>query len=305
MPDLDLFGSMSAALREVAPVPGPVRPPEPVPAPALDPVRVQPVPVPAAFALPPARGLDRERQWLRRSLSQQYDSVAGSVARMLSQAPGLRGGARPAAAEVLADLVAVRLYLSGEGYALDEAVRTGQPGPHVPLARCVTAGLRRLPSYRGPAFTQVDLDEAQWRWYRQAGLVTEWACYCALTEPYRGLPGPVQLRIWSMTARRTALIVPEPAARVVFLPGTRFKVLRVDDGPRRAVLLRELSPAEVGPAGEVQTGEVPLDRVALSGLDGAGKAWQEADPAGELTPGEAGRFGHPIGLLAAAKGQTS
>jgi hypothetical protein len=285
IPELDPFESMSAALTTtVAPEP------EPEPLVKIDPARIQPVPAPQACAVPPARGLDQERQWLRKTLSQQYDSVANSVARVLSQMPGLRVG--PGSdSEVLADLVAVRLYLNAAGETLDDAVRSAQPGPHVPFARLVAAGLRRLPAHRGPVALKLDLDDAQWQWYRDTPLITEWACLAALTEPHKNQDGQVELRIWSMTGRRTAPLQAEPAGRVVFLPGTSFKVLRADD---RVLLLRELSAAEIGPDGEVVAGPVPVDDIALSRLDSPG--WPD-EPDKALTDEQARRFGHPLGLI--------
>jgi hypothetical protein len=287
-PDLDPFESMSAAL-----TPAPVELEQHVV--RLDPARIQPVPSPQACAVPPAKGLGQERQWLRRTLSQQYDSVANSVARVLSQMPGLRVG--PGSDdEVLADLVAVRLYLGDAGATLDDAVREAQPGPHVPFARLVAAGLRRLPAHRGPVVLRVDLDDAAWQWYRDSPLITEWACLAALSEPHKGQDGDVELRIWSMTGRRTAPLTPEPQGRVVFLPGTSFKVLRADEGTRR-VLLRELSATEIGPDGEVATGTVPMDELALTRLDSP--QWPD-EPQKTLTEHQK-RFGHAPGLLNTAE----
>ncbi|MFD8819948.1 hypothetical protein ACFV23_52855, partial [Streptomyces sp. NPDC059627] len=70
-------------------------------------VRVQPVPGAAVAAVPPERGLERERAWLRKTFSAQFGALAGSVARVLSESPGLRSSAREDAADALTDLVAV------------------------------------------------------------------------------------------------------------------------------------------------------------------------------------------------------
>jgi hypothetical protein len=288
--------------------PVPAAPPEapPVQAPAAagpageDPqARVQPVPAPQASAVPPERGIAKERLWLQRALSQEYGATASSVSRVLSQTPGLRGG-DGTAQDVLTDLVAVRLYLAEHGQRIDDAVRTAKVGPHVPFARCVASGLRRLPSYRGAARLRATLADAEWNWYGSRRLVTEWAFCPALTDGSITLPGAVDFLIWSMTARRTHLLAPDVGSQVLFLPGTSFKVLRVSDGQRPEVLLRELSAGEIAPDGKVETGQVPLDEVALTVLEKASDAWAHADPGRELTGGYARRFGNPPGLILGA-----
>ncbi|WP_327179400.1 hypothetical protein OG599_31670 [Streptomyces sp. NBC_01335] len=290
------------ARRPTPPAPGPASAPAPagpVPAAGVGRPRPQPAPTPAACALPPAKGLAREREWLRGAFRQQYDDIGGAVARVLSQSPGLRGTDRTSTEDVLTDLVAARLYLRGDGALLDDAVRGATVGPHVPLARCVTSGLRRLPSYRGATLMRATLDESAWAWYAGRRLVTEWGFGWALTSAAPGLPGDTDVLVWSTTARRTALLDPEPADRVLFLPGTSFKVLTARDGERRAVLLRELSASEIDADGRVDIGQTPLDEIALSGLDLAGQAWRaaEAETAPTLPDAVRGRFGVPPGLL--------
>ncbi|MFJ9564786.1 hypothetical protein ACIRQQ_32715 [Streptomyces fuscichromogenes] len=264
-------------------------------------VRVQPVPRAAACALPPERGVAQEREWMRRTFSEQYNALAGSVSRVMSESPGLRGGSRTEAADALTDLVAVRLYLSGDPRRADAAVREAVPGPHVPLARCVTAGLRRLPSYRGPALLRTRLGDAERAWYREGRLATEWAFCHARTSLHPGPrgSGATDVLIWSMTARRTSSLDAAVPDRVVFLPGTVFKVLRAD-GP--AVLMRELSPSEAAEAAKAaeagqggqdgQGGDVvaaKLDEIAVKGLEkildalertGTDAAAESADPPG-------------------------
>jgi hypothetical protein len=283
----------------------------PLPPPAPDGPQVQPVPSPEASAVAPVRGLERERAWLRRSLSRQYDDTANFISRILSEVPGLRATAASTPAELHSDLVAVRIYLAGRTRGLDDAVRTASAGPHVPLARCVASGLRRLPSYRGAARLRTELTAAELRWYEGREVVTEWSFTPALTTGRLRLPGSVEVLIWSIAARRTGLIDPVLPEQVVFLPCTRFTVLRVEDGERKRVFLRELAAAEVGADGRLAAPPRSMDVIAAEGLERAARAWQDEESAAVQEPdaratGHGDRFGSPPGLIAraAARGDT-
>jgi hypothetical protein len=262
--------------------------------------RVQPVPGPEASLIPPPEGIARERAWVRRALSRQYDPAAGAVGRVLAENPGIRGDDATSAADRLTDLVAVRTYLFDHAGGLDAALRSGRPGPHVPFGRCAAAGLRRLPAYRGAARLSVTLAEPDFQWYQSRDVVTDWAFCAAVTSGRVRLPGNAEFRIWSMTARRTGLLDARLPSQVLFLPGTRFKVLRVGDGKRRQVLLRELSSSEVTAAGQAGPGRVPLDEIAMRGLERAAAAWHEAGAAEDLPAGHGSRFNNAPGLIAVA-----
>jgi hypothetical protein len=257
-------------------------------------VRVQPVPAQDASAAYLGDGLEEDRQWLQQSLSREFSATASSVARVLSQNPRLRGGGEQ---EVVADLVAVRLYITEYGQRIDDNVRTGQRGSHVAFARCVHAGLRRLPSHRGAARLRATLSEAEWSWYSSRRLVTEWAFCSALTDGTVKLPGDVDFLIWSATARRTSALAPEIPGQVVFLPGTLFKVLEVRDGDRREVLLREMSARETASGAPDGTEPGPLDEIALTGLGKAKVGWAGMKQRTEVPRGYADRFGNPLGLI--------
>jgi hypothetical protein len=307
--------------------PGPEPEPEPGPEPesglglepGLEPTaeagpRVQPTP--ADSAVPPPWGIDEERMWLRRTFSREYEAEASSVARILSQSPGLRGD-QTAPSDVIADLVAVRLYLSGRvgelsgrvaepsGHMhmaeLDSALRSGKGGAHVLLARCIATGLQRLPSFHGATILRVELTDAEWEWYQEGNVLTEWGFLGAYLSPQR-LPGNVSFLIWSMGARRTTLLEPAIPSRVLFPPGTVFKVLSVRHGPRRAVLLRELSSSEAGSAGSA---EAPLDTMALAGLERVAGDWLAGEAVDNRTSSVPGPvpgpgFGQAPGLVVAA-----
>jgi len=58
--------------------------------PAVAEVVLQPVPAATATAVLPKRPLDQEREWLRRTLSEEFDRMASSVSRITSEQPGLQ-----------------------------------------------------------------------------------------------------------------------------------------------------------------------------------------------------------------------
>ncbi|MEH1028401.1 hypothetical protein V6W11_11695 [Micromonospora profundi] len=247
-------------------------------------VRVQPVPTASASALLPSRPLDEERGWLRRTLSREFDHMASSVSRIISEHPGLQAGGTPAG-DLLADSVAVRLYLTRRGERVNAALRTGVAGPHVPFARCVVAGLSRLPSFRGSTMFRISPDEREWALYRGRKLVTDWSLVNALTRPHEGQEGDTDLLIWSMTARRTALLEPEGEDRiedrVLFLPGTSFKILEMRppaDGQRGAILLREIGTNEIDADGRLHQNGASLDELANTALHRSLERWGTPSP---------------------------
>jgi hypothetical protein len=282
-PDAGAAGPPSTAIPRAS------QPAEPV-------VHVQPVPTAQSSAMPREGGISKEREWVRRNLSKQYDATASSVARILSENPGLRLGGNDADSDVLTDLVALRLYLTGQFAGIDAALRAAKVGPHVPVARCVASGLRRLPSYRGPLRTSAAPSKEQIRWYGTQNLVTEWSFFPALTSVGLAMPGSADFEIWSLSARRTDMIDPSSADQAVFLPGTRFKVLSVEDGARPEIRLRELTGAEVEADGTVHS-TPGLDALALAGLEEAGKGWQREDPVKALPSAREHWFASLPGLL--------
>lgn len=53
--------------------------------------RLQPTPAAEATALLPKRGVDKEREWLRKSLGAEYGLMSNAAARILSEHPGFQG----------------------------------------------------------------------------------------------------------------------------------------------------------------------------------------------------------------------
>ncbi|WP_346137097.1 hypothetical protein [Lentzea roselyniae] len=286
------------AAESETPAPEPVA--VPVPAPAI--ARLQPVPSPEATGLLPKRGIEDERAWLRRNLAGEFGVMSNSVARILSEHPGLQGALSNGSSEVITDAVAVQLYLTTRGKAVDDALRTGAVGPHVPFARCVVAGLSRLPSHRGPAVFTASLTPGQWDLYRNHKLFTEWGFLHALTAPAVESAGDVDVLVWSMTARRTRLLEGADGVleRVLFVPGTSFKVLEMTepqtDGGRGRILLRELTSIEIDAEGRVDPNRISLDELALNSLRRQIEQWAESAPSVQLDPVSADRFGALPGL---------
>ncbi|MGW4482239.1 hypothetical protein ACWEOE_00225 [Amycolatopsis sp. NPDC004368] len=265
--------------------------------------RLQPTPGPDATALLPKRGADKEREWLRKSLGSEFGLMSNSVARVLSEHPGFQGALSTSQAEVLTDAVAVQLYLSVKGAAVDGALRTGVNGPHVPIARCVVAGLSRLPSHRGPATFATSVPKPSWELLRSRKVVTEWGFLNTLTQPSSTLAGETDVLVWSITARRTKLLEPVNGGvenRVLFVPGTSFKVLDLREpaeGERGLVLLRELTSSEVDETGRVASDRISLDELALVSLRRELEVWAEAEGREPIAVAAAPRFGALPGLV--------
>ncbi|MGO1056143.1 hypothetical protein [Crossiella sp. CA198] len=300
-PSRAVIETVAAPATEAPALPAPVAAATPV-APA-GPARALPTPTPSAAALIPDRGLTDEREWLRTNLGAEYGTLSNALARVLSEHPGFQGALTRSAAEILTDAVAVRLYLSPRGIAVDAGLRAATVGAHVPFARCVVSGLNRLPSHRGAAVFSATVDAERLEFYRDHAAVTEWGFLNALTGPHADSAGDTDLVVWSMTARRTRLLEPEDsqvADRVLFVPGTSFKVLEVTgaaEGQRGRILLRELGAAEIDAEGRIDASRASLDELALRSLKQQLDRWAADKPANPIGAAAAARFGILPGLV--------
>lgn len=264
-------------------------------------VVAQRTPAPNAVALLSADGVDEERAWLRRTLGPQFGTISNSIARVLSEHPGFQGAMALSSADVVTDAVAVHYYLSGQGAVVDTLLRAGEPGAHVPLARCVVAGLSRLPSHRGPSLFATTVPSSAWEHYQRDPVVTDWGFVHALVQP-RDLTGDTDVVVWSMTARRTRLLEPQAdpvPERVLFVPGTAFKVLELaqpTESGRGLILMRELAAAEVDERGRgEETGE--LDELALEAIRRQRDAWAAGASKPAIGAAAAPRFDALPGLV--------
>ncbi|MCE0537912.1 hypothetical protein LWF15_20675, partial [Kineosporia rhizophila] len=116
------------------------------------------------------------------------------------------------------------------------------------LARCPSAGLRRLPVAAGPFYRAGAPPVSALESYRAGDRLVEPGFVEARLNPVLASGSTVEYLIWSSTARRTDRVTGpghDDGARVLFAPGTQFVVLdtiRQDEG-RLRVLLRELPTA--------------------------------------------------------------
>ncbi|MET7290508.1 hypothetical protein [Streptomyces sp. NPDC005573] len=209
-------------------------------------VRVQPVPSAAARIISAdGRGLAQDRLRLLSRYGYRCRQAMAVVAAQVSPETWNSGGSlRNNRVTVLADLAAVRLYLTEEWKWLDEAVLEGTTGEHLALARCVASGLRRLPSYRGPAAVRAGTVGMVADWYRENRFIVDhgfWSASASAAALGEDEPG---FLVWSLTARRTGAVDPYAPERLIFPPGTRFKVLRTTEGQHPIVMMRELFPQE-------------------------------------------------------------
>ncbi|MFD3558099.1 hypothetical protein ACFWVU_00240 [Streptomyces sp. NPDC058686] len=241
----------------------------PVPRADLE-VRVQPAPRAAARIVSNGgRGIAQDRLRLWSQYGNLFRRTMSDVGGALPKDWAWRDGRRVDDVGALADLAAVHLYLATEWAWLDPTLLEGEPGAHMSLARCVASGLRRLPAYSGPAIVRTGVADSLLRWYRDNPVVVDQGFWCATSSSTGlGAGGPGYL-VWSLTGRRTDAVDPYAQERLVFVPGTRFKVLKVLDGQRPLVLMREMfpqEPAEYRPASSAARSAEWLDRTTVHEL---------------------------------------
>ncbi|MEV8504181.1 hypothetical protein AB0368_05020 [Actinoplanes sp. NPDC051475] len=280
----------------VAPMPlssSPVAPP-PVSSPLAPPVAL-----PAAEA-PPA---DEDHEWLRRTLAgldpaAGIDSLCRAAGAVLDGQREL-GDARSGRA--VAEAAALCWYLTRGGTGLDPLLCNGDDGDHRRLADLASAALERLPRYAGAVTYARTPAPQEWEMYQDARLIADWGFVHALTEPCAEQDGDTNVLIWSLTAARTGAFEPEGDAavtdRVVFRPGTMFKVLelRPPAGRQRgSILLRELDPAEDG---GIDPAPLPADAEAVTTLLGELRRWALSRPQPRTGAGAAARFDRLPGLI--------
>jgi len=262
-----------------------------VPANTEEPLVLQEVPDPEVSAHAGTAEPTAEREVVRASCGAEFDTLADQIRSALAKTTpqGMSEG-------LVTDALAVRRYLEGREPGVDDGLRVARAGAHVAFGRCVAAGLRRLPAYRGAAAVSLTPTRAEWELCDRHSVFTEWGFLNLLAGPDSAHDGDTDLLVWSTTGRRTALL--EPAGervgnRVLFLPGTSFKVLETVEpgiGRRGRILLRERTASELDERGEAEADRSSLDELARASLMSAAQRWAQTESGAGIPAAVAGRF---------------
>ncbi|GAB3733860.1 hypothetical protein GCM10027598_58850 [Amycolatopsis oliviviridis] len=228
---------------------------------------LQPEPPPESRAWPLAPDFEAHGSVVRENREDEFDALAERMTKVLR-----RFSAHPRTSESgLIEAVAAGLYLARHDPDVDGGLRAGTDGTHVSFARCAAAGLHKMPVHRNAAaITAVDPGPRVWKLLKTLPVVRDWGFSHLLTAPTEDETGTADLVVWSLTGRLTAPIEPADDAvtgRVVFLPGTAFKVLDVvepGEGDRGVILMRELADVELGGDGKGTGGKARDDLVRSS-----------------------------------------
>jgi hypothetical protein len=118
-----------------------------------------------------------------------------------------------------------------------------------------------------------------------------------MTQPCESQEGDTDVLVWSMTGRRTALLEPDGGERVddriVYLPGTSFKVLDLrapSADARGAILVREISANEIDAEGCIDPDRTSLDELAVTALDRSLDRWAGEPGRRRIGPAARARF---------------
>ncbi|MFI5928491.1 hypothetical protein ACIA3K_21335 [Micromonospora sp. NPDC051543] len=229
-----------------------------------------------------------------------HDSIT-LVNAALAASPALRQEIAPAEKS---DLVAVRAYLRTSAATVNAALRTGQDVDTPGFLPCLVSGLRRLPPYRRAVVGQGRLGVPARRLYPEGTTLVEPAFRSVSASMDVCADGAdVDFVVLSRTARQIGVLGEHgDLDEAVFLAGTRFRVLAVDDEPGgdrgalpgTAVLLRELLPGDTGSG----RGLDDDDRAALRRLQRALDRRRSATPRMVTDEGIADRLaGPPLGFV--------
>lgn len=255
----------------------PPRPPvaeEEAPSAAAEEEAPVPISVDGPLSLPPApvwgeqpgdevvptdhRSTEAERDALRRMLGERYGQHAAVACRHIVSRPD-----DPEAFEaVVTDLAAVSACLQQDEEILVEAMRSGKLGRLWPYAASVVSGLRRLPAHQG-----VTVCWGEEHRYRTGDVLVEHGLLSSVAGPVVPVDGRVEFLLWSVTGRRVSVVdsfgtlVQE---RVVFAPGTAFKVLAVVEAEESAPM-QVMAQEVVGRHHELPPGVLgALERAAVA-----------------------------------------
>lgn len=291
---LDYATSLATVLvPHVAPAPEPVEPDEPRPDEDDSPLPVlsrimDTLLLPRVSEADPiprqARARDTEVGWLRQVLAGEFAEHAGPAEATIAANPSWL--AKASHDDLLAGLIAARVYLAGRGFDLDAEPHWGPQAAR--FARHVISGLEPLPPHQGTAVTTLELGEAQWAHCLRNPVLLEPGFLHLVTEPRAEQRGNVDLLVWSVTGRRTSVLEPGQDGlpdRVVFLPGTTFRVVDSvppGEGYRGWIALREV------PTDDPAAAEPDEEILELLGHDVEG--WVDREPRQPIPAAIAERF---------------
>ncbi|MFD9391149.1 hypothetical protein ACFWBB_10570 [Streptomyces sp. NPDC060000] len=194
-----------------------------------------------------------------------HQGLVSLAAEVLRRHPELTAG-RPDP-DAVAGLAAVLRRLAGGEGPDGPGTQTADRVPEPPDRELLGRGLRLLPVHHGATGLRATLDEAMRQWYAgQPLLVDADVCEASVRGP-RDDPGNTDFLIWSVRGRRTDLLDPLSPDRVLFLPGSRFRVLEAAPDIPGVVMMREIDPETTQRDGE-------LDRAAVRELTRALRDWR-------------------------------
>ncbi|MEU7479764.1 hypothetical protein AB0A63_27495 [Lentzea sp. NPDC042327] len=192
-----------------------------------------------------------ERDAVRRALGERYGAHAATVCRLLAQRPDAEED--PAAFEAMVtDLTALLACVSQDEEMVVETLRMGRLGRLRPYVACIVSGLNRLPVHNGVATVWGVTGPTGPRRYRSGDVLVEHGLLDAVANPVQRVEGAVEYLLWSVTGRRVEVadrVAVATEERVVFPPGTTFRVLAVSEAEGEhpmQVLLQEVA----GPAAD-------------------------------------------------------
>ncbi|MFB0619616.1 hypothetical protein [Streptomyces sp. AGS-58] len=229
----------------------------------------RPAPAPSHGGPRPEPGAGRTGGARSRTAPDTTDEGSLSIAaEILRRHPGLTADRRHP--DAVAGLAAVLRRLAGTGEADGAGAEAATGGSASPGSELLRTGLGMLPVHRGATGLRATLDEAMRQWYAGQPLVVDpQVCEASALGP-RDEPGNTDFLIWSVDGRRTDLLDPLCPDRVLFLPGSRFRVLQAEAGVPDVVMMREVGPGEAP--------EDPgLDRAAVRELTRAWRDWRGGD----------------------------
>lgn len=189
---------------------------------------------------------DMERDAVRRALGERYGVHAATVCRLLAQRPDAEED--PAAFEAMVtDLTALLACVSQDEEMVVDTLRMGRLGRLRPYVACIVSGLNRLPMHFGVATVWGASGPTGPRRYRSGDVLVEHGLLDAVANPAERVEGVTEYLLWSVTGRRVEVadrVAIATEERVVFPPGTAFRVLAVADAEGdhpQQVLLQEMA----------------------------------------------------------------